>query len=284
MNISISLTTYPGSETVSANLAELGRAADDCGLHTIWATDHLIQADPTASATDPMLEAYSVLCFLAATTRRVRLGAMVSPVTFRTPAMLIKIVTTLDVLSAGRAWLGLGAGYQQDEAAAMGLPLPPTSERFEYLEDTLRLAEQMWRGDTAPFDGSRTHLQRPLCFPPPVTRPRPPILIGGTGEQRTLRLAAEHADACNLFDIPDGGTTIRRKLDVLRRHCEAVGRDYDEISKTVSTGLADGESAEEFGARCTELRSYGIDHVVVITRGRPVTPGDAELVATATRT
>lgn len=278
MDISINITAYPGSDATPAGLADLGRAADDCGLHTIWATDHLIQADPAASPTDPMLEAYSVLSFLAATTRRVRLGAMVSPVTFRAPALLIKIVTTLDVLSGGRAWLGLGAGYQQDEATDMGLPLPPVGERFEYLQDTLRLAEQMWRGDTAPFHGSRTHLQRPLCSPPPLTRPRPPILIGGMGEQHTLRLVAEHADACNLFDIPDGGSTIRRKLDVLRRHCETVGRDYNQISKTVSTGLADGESTDRFAARCAALRSYDIDHIVVITRGRPFTPRDVELV------
>ena len=279
MDISMNITAYPGPDRAPAGLAELGRAADDHGLHTIWATDHLIQADPTANPTDAMLEAYSVLSFLAGVTRRVRLGAMVSPVTFRAPALLVKIVTTLDVLSAGRAWLGLGAGYQQEEAAAMGLPLPPTGERFAYLEDTVRLAAQMWRGDTAPFDGLRTHLRRPLCYPPPVSRPRPPILIGGTGEQRTLRLVAQYADACNLFDIPDGGATIRRKLDVLRRHCETAGRDYHEISKTVSTALADGESAEGFAARCAQLREYGVDHVVVIARGRPFTPRDVELVA-----
>jgi F420-dependent oxidoreductase-like protein len=282
VDISINITAYPGPDAAPAGLADLGRAADDCGLHTIWATDHLIQADPAARAADPMLEAYSVLSFLAGTTRRVRLGAMVSPVTFRAPALLIKIVTTLDVLSAGRAWLGLGAGYQQDEAAAMGLPLPPVGERFEYLDDTLRLADRMWRGDTAPFQGLRTQLERPICSPPPVTRPRPPILIGGMGEKHTLRLVAEHADACNLFDIPDRGSTIRRKLDVLRRHCDTVGRDYDQISKSVSTGLADGESADRFAARCAELRSYGIDHVVVITRGRPFTPSDVELLGSGT--
>ena len=283
MDVSINITAYPGSGDVPAGLADLGRAADDRGLHTIWATDHLMQADPTASPTDPMLEAYSVLNFLAAATRRVRLGAMVSPVTFRAPALLVKIVTTLDVLSAGRAWLGIGAGYQEEEATAMCLPLPPAGVRFEHLEDALLLATQMWRGDHAPFTGLRTHLERPLCFPPPVTRPHPPILIGGSGEQRTLRLVAEHADACNLFDLPDGGATIRHKLDVLRRHCETVGRDYDEISKTVSTGLVDGESPEAFARRCAQLRSYGIDHVVVITRGRPFTPGDVDIVASGTQ-
>ena len=284
MDVSISITAYPaGAGAAPDDLTALGRAADECGLHTVWATDHLIQADPTASPTDPMLEAYSVLSFLAAVTGRVRLGAMVSPVTFRPPAMLIKIVTTLDVLSGGRAWLGLGAGYQQEEATAMGLRLPPAGVRFEELEDTLRLADRMWRGDPAAFHGSRTDLEWPLCHPPPVSRPRPPILVGGMGERHTLRLVAEHADACNLFDIPDGGATIRRKLAVLRRHCETAGRDYYKIIKTVSTALADGESAGQFAARCATLRSYGTDHVVVITRGRPFTPADVELLAAGTR-
>ncbi|MFF5076355.1 LLM class flavin-dependent oxidoreductase [Actinoplanes sp. NPDC000266] len=257
----MSITNHP------VDLRDLGRAADDCGLHTLWVADHLVQADPAAKATDPMLEAYSVLCFLSAVTSRVRLGAMVSPVTFRAPALLVKTVTTLDVLSGGRAWLGLGAGYQADEAEAIGLPLPPVGERFRLLEETLRLAAATWKGDT------------PLSYPPPVARP--PVLIGGTGEQRTLRLVAEHADACNLFDVPDGGATIRRKLDVLRRHCDAVGRDFGGITKTVATGLADGEPAAAFAARCAELRSYGMDHVVVITRGRPLTPRDVEVVAQA---
>jgi F420-dependent oxidoreductase-like protein len=283
MDVSISVTAYPGAGAPEA-LAELARAADEHGLHTIWATDHLIQADPAASPTDPMLEAYSVLSYLAGVTRRVRLGAMVSPVTFRAPALLIKTVTTLDVLSGGRAWLGLGAGYQEDEAAAMGLPLPPVGERFEYLADTLRLADRMWRGDATAFRGDRISLDRPLCYPPSVSRPRPPVLVGGSGERHTLRLVAEYADACNLFDIPDGGVTIRRKLAVLRRHCETAGRDYDSIGKTVSTALAEGESAPAFAARCAQLRSYGMDHAVVIARGRPLTVGDVEVMAAATRT
>jgi len=278
MDVSISVTAYPGAGAPAA-LTDLAQAADERGLHTIWVADHLIQADPAASVTDPMLEAYSVLSYLAAATRRVRLGAMVSPVTFRAPALLIKAVTTLDVLSGGRAWLGLGAGYQQDEAAAMGLPLPPVGERFEYLADTLRLAGQMWREDAAAFRGHRVSLDRPLCYPQPVSRPRPPILVGGTGERHTLRLVAEHADACNLFDIPDGGATLRRKLAVLRRHCETAGRDYGSVVKTVSTGLTPGEPASAFAARCAQLRSYGMDHVVVIARGRPLTVRDVELVA-----
>ncbi|MEV4346323.1 LLM class flavin-dependent oxidoreductase [Actinoplanes sp. NPDC049596] len=261
MDVSVSITNYP------VDLKGLGHAADDCGLHTLWVADHLIQADPAAKPTDPMLEAYSVLNHLAAVTSRIRLGAMVSPVTFRAPSVLIKTVTTLDVLSGGRAWLGLGAGYEAGEAEAAGLPLPPMGERFDLLEQTLREAISTWAGDG------------PLSHPAPIKRP--PILIGGAGEKRTLRLVAEYADACNVFDIPDGGVTIRRKLDVLRGHCEAAGRDFAGITKTVATALRDGEPAEAFAARCADLRSYGLEHVVVITRGRPLTPRDVELVGQA---
>src|SRR3954466_2360266 len=232
MDVSISITAYPSGDT-AATLTELGRAADELGLHTVWATDHLIQADPAAATTDPMLEAYAVLAFLSATTRRVRLGAMVSPGTFRPPALLIKTVTTLDVLSGGRAWLGVGAGYQQGEAQDMGLPLPAARERFEHLDDTVRLAAQMWRGDTAPFHGFHARLDRPVSSPEPMTTPHPPILIGGAGGGPAVRLVAQYADACNLFDIPDGGVTIRHKLAVLREHCAAIGRDDADITKTV---------------------------------------------------
>jgi F420-dependent oxidoreductase-like protein len=282
MDVSISITSYPAGDAAAA-LTDLGRAADELGLHTVWATDHLLQADPAAADTDPMLEAYAVLAFLAAATRRVRLGAMVSPVTFRPPALLIKTVTTLDVLSGGRAWLGVGAGYQQEEARDMGLPLPSSGrERYEHLEDTIRLAAQMWRGDTAPFHGVHARLERPVSSPAPVTAPRPPILIGGVGERRTLRLVARYADACNLFDIPDGGATIRHKLAVLRDHCAEIGRDDAEIVKTVSTALGDGEPAERFAERCATLKTYGIGHVVVIARGRPLTVADVERLAAAT--
>jgi len=281
MDVSVSLTAYP-SGGVAAALADLGQAADDLGLHTVWATDHLIQADPSAAITDPMLEAYAVLSFLAATTRRIRLGAMVSPVTYRPPALLIKTVTTIDVLSAGRAWLGLGAGYQETEARNMGLPLPAPRQRFEHLSDTVRLAAQMWRDDTTAFHGFHARLEHPVNSPLPVTTPHPPVLIGGTGEQRTLRLVAEYADACNLFDIPDGGVTIRHKLAVLRDHCASIGRDHTDITKTVSTALGANESPAQFAERCQQLKSYGIDHVVVITRGRPFTVADLQRLGPAT--
>jgi F420-dependent oxidoreductase-like protein len=239
------------------------RAADSAGVDTVWVSDHLIQADPTAGpGQNDMLEAYTTLGFLAAQTEKVRLGTMVSAATFRPPALLIKAVTTLDVLSGGRAWLGIGAGYQEQEARAMGLPLPPVPERFERLEDTLRLAVQMWSGDETPFEGKHFHLEQPHTSPQPERRPR--ILIGGTGQRRTLRLVAEYADACNLFDIPDGGATVRHKLDVLRRHCDAAGRDYETVEKTLSTRLAPGETPEALAERVTAL---GIDHAILLTQG-----------------
>jgi F420-dependent oxidoreductase-like protein len=261
---------------------EVALAADEGGLHTLWVADHLLQADPNSRPDEPMLEAYTTLGFLAGHTRRLRLGTLVSAVTFRPPTVLIKAVTTLDVLSGGRAWLGLGAGYANDEARAMGLPLPPTAERFEQLEDTLRLADQMWAADASPFHGSHHRAEQPISSPPPLTRPRPPILVGGMGERKTLRLVAEYADACNLFDIPDGGKTIRHKLDVLARHCEELDRDPATIETTLSSRLAPGETAEQFAERCADLAAHGVDHVVLITTG-PWSDPDLETLAGAAR-
>jgi F420-dependent oxidoreductase-like protein len=270
MRLSLSVTNYswPGGHPgLGSELARIARAADAGGLDTLWVTDHLIQADPTSIPDSEMLEAYTTLGFLAAETRRVRLGTMVTGVTFRPPSLLIKAVTTLDVISGGRAWLGLGAGYQEDEARAMDLPLPPVGERFERLRETLDLATQMWQGNSSPFEGRHYRLERPVNNPPPVTKPHPPLLIGGMGERKTLRLVAEYADACNLFDIPDEGKTIRHKLGVLARHCDAVGRPYDEIEKTVSTRLEPDESPEQFAERCAGLAALGLEHAVVITAG-----------------
>jgi len=282
MRISVSITdfSWPTPAALASRLTDVARAADDGGLDTLWVADHLLQADPRSSPDAPMLEAYTTLGFLAASTRRVRLGTMVTAATFRPPALLVKAVTTLDVLSGGRAWLGIGAGYAGDEARAMGLSLPPTAERFERLEETLRIALRMWARDESPFEGEHYRLERPVSNPSPATRPRPPILIGGMGERRTLRLVARYADACNLFDIPDGGATIRHKLDVLARHCDDVGRDRGEIETTLSSRLAPGESADAFAERCRGLHEMGIDHVVLITTG-PWTGEDLDTVCGA---
>ena len=282
MRISINITDFSwpdGPVALAPSLERIVHAADEGGLDTVWLSDHLIQTAPGSIPDSEMLEAYTALGFLAGRTRRVRLGTMVGAITYRPPAVLIKAVTTLDVLSGGRAWLGVGAGYQEDEANALGLPLPPVAERFERLEETLRLGLQMWSGDVSPFHGRHYRLERPVSSPPPITRPHPPILIGGAGERKTLRLVARYGDACNLFDIPDGGATVRHKLDVLARHCEEVGRPYGEIEKTLSTRLAPDEPVDAFAERCAHLAGLGIEHVVVITAGPWTEAGVATLAA-----
>ncbi|MFV1361896.1 TIGR03560 family F420-dependent LLM class oxidoreductase [Mycolicibacterium elephantis] len=282
MKLSINVTRfdYPGGpEALRRSLIALAEAVDAAGLDTLWVGDHLLQADPFADVTDPMLEAYTTLGFLAAATHRLRLGTMVSAATYRAPALLIKAVTTLDALSGGRAWLGIGAGYQQREAAAMGLDLPPVSERFDRLEDTLRLANHMWAGDLTAFHGHYVHAEEPLSFPRPVSSPRPRILIGGTGPQRTLRLVAGYADAANFFDVPDGGIRLRTNLAVLAEHCATLDRDPDDIEHTATTALAPSEDASALADRCLALADLGIDHVVLIPRERPWLVGDADLLA-----
>ena len=273
MRLSIGVTDFSWPERLTDELASVAVAAEDAGLDTLWVADHLLQADPHSSADSAMLEAYTTLGFLAGRTERIGLGAMVSAVTFRPPALLVKAVTTLDVLSGGRARFGIGAGHHDGEARAMGLPFPPVGERFGRVEETVRLALRMWAGDESPFEGEHYRLERPIGSPRPVRRPR--ILVGGAGERRTLRLVARYADACNVFDIPDGGRTVRHKLAVLRRHCDEVGRPYGEVEKTISARLAPGEPAESFARRCAEFAGWGIDHAVVITAG-PWSPSGVE--------
>ncbi|MGI8869894.1 MAG: LLM class flavin-dependent oxidoreductase [Mycobacteriales bacterium] len=252
---------------LTAGLDRIAGWADTSGIDTLWIPDHLIQAAWGAQPDDPMLECGTALGYLAARTSRVRLGTMVSCVTYRAPAVLIKSATTLDVLSDGRAWLGLGAGYQEAEATAMGLFMPTVAERFDLLEDTLQLALQMWRGDRRAFHGHRSDLEQPICSPPAVTTPHPPILIGGSGERRTLPLVARYGGACNLFDIPDGGATLRAKLDVLTALCERIDRDPGTIEKTVSTRLDPAESTAALHQRFAAFRELGIDQAVILCDG-----------------
>jgi F420-dependent oxidoreductase-like protein len=281
MKLSVSVTNYSWADRLRDRLASLAGFLDDTAVDTLWVPDHLLQADPASRHDEPMLEAYTALGYLAGATSRIQLGTMVTAATFRAPALLIKAVTTLDVLSAGRAWLGIGAGYNGDEASAMGLFLPETGERYARMTELLRLARQMWSGDESPFRGEYLDLEHPVGSPRPVRTPRPPVLIGGTGERRTLRLVAEYGDACNLFDVPDGGAAIRRQLDVLDRHCADVGRPPEEIERSVTTALQDGEKSAELAERCQALAELGIEHVVVIARGRLLTDADLNCVAGA---
>jgi alkanesulfonate monooxygenase SsuD/methylene tetrahydromethanopterin reductase-like flavin-dependent oxidoreductase (luciferase family) len=279
LRVSLSITQFPTS-TEHTPLDRIVRVADEGGVDTVWVADHLVQYAPGTALTDPHLEAYTTLGWLAARSERVRLGAMVSPVVFRPATVLIKAVSTLDALSGGRAWLGVGTGYQEQEAAQMGIPMPPVAERFELLQDTLRLAHRMFAGDDSPFDGTHVQAARPLNHPTPKRRPR--ILVGGAGERKTLPLVARYADACNLFDVPDGGATLRRKLDVLARECAAIGRPREEIETTVGTALFPDENPEGFAERCVALGELGAAHVVVITR-TPWTDADLARLVEGTR-
>ena len=270
MRTSISMTNVSWSigTAIDAELTSIARAADEIGIDSLFVSDdHLLQVEPGTQLSDPMLEAYTLLGYLAAQTSRMRLGSLVTPTTLRPPALLVKVVTTLDVLSRGRAWFGVGAGYHEEEAVSMGLPFGSTSERYEWLEDTLQLATQMWDGNEARFSGRRIRADRLISSPVPISSPHPPILIGGTGEKRTLRLVARYADACNLPDMPDGGETIRRKLAVLADHCQVEQRSFDLIQKTVSTRLNQGETSAAFVERARTLSTYGIDHLIVFTQG-----------------
>lgn len=259
---------WPGSPTnIGSRLAEIATTADNVGFDSIWVMDHFFQMEMPQqgmAAEQPMLDGYTVLAYLAAITRRARLGTLVTGVNYRHPGHLIKIVTNLDVLSGGRAYLGIGAGWYEREAKGLGFPFPPLAERFERLEETLQLAKQMWSGQTKPFHGQHYQLAEPLNNPPALSQPHPPILIGGSGEKKTLRLVAQYANACNLFAYGDLAE-LARKLDVLKSHCSEVGRPYDEIERTalwtINLGPG-GMSVTEVIGFCRKLADIGIQHLI----------------------
>lgn len=232
MDLDLHVTRFDwagGPSAIGPGVAHLARTAEAVGIKTLSFMDHYFQMDMMAPAEDPMLEGYTALGFVAALTQRLRLRILVTGVTYRPPGLLAKIVTTLDVLSGGRAELGLGAAWYEREHKGLGVPFPPTAERFERLEEALRICLQMWSDDNGPFEGKHYQLAETLCSPAPVSAPRPRIMIGGGGEKKTLRLVAQYADACNFFGGPD---MVAHKIEVLRRHCDAVGRDIREIEVT----------------------------------------------------
>lgn len=260
-------------------LTEIAQRADTGGVHSIWAMDHFWQIGFNGPPEDPLLESYTLLPYLAGITRHVQLGALVTGVSYRHPGVLLKALTSLDVLSGGRAWLGIGAAWNEAEAAGLGIPFPPLATRYRQLEETLQIAVRMWSDDDSPFHGAEYRLERPLNSPGAIRTPHPPILIGGGGERRTLRLVARYADACNLFDQGDLAP-VRHKLEVLRRHCDEVGRDYDEIAKTTAGMVPEG-SPDEFADHLGRLAELGIDLAIVELPG---TDADAvEPVAAAAR-
>jgi len=258
--------TWPGGETeIGHTLADVARTADLAGFSSLWVMDHFFQIRGVGQPDEPMLESYSTLAYMAAHTHQARLGTMVTGVVYRHPGILVKTVSTLDVLSGGRAYLGIGAAWNEAEARGLGIPFPPTAERFERLEETLQIALQMWSGTAGTYYGKHFHLEQALNSPQPISKPHPPILIGGMGENKTLRLVAKYADACNMFGVM-GVDVVRSKLDVLRRHCEEIGRNYDEIERTVldSVHLAPGQmSAADLIERCRKYAEIGIQQVIV---------------------
>lgn len=258
--------TWPGgSEAMAGTLRQIAETVDEGGFASLWVMDHLFQIPMVGPAETDMLEGYGALHYLAGITRRVRLGTMVSGVTYRHPGVLVKTVSTLDVLSGGRATLGIGAAWFDREHHGLGIPYPPLGERFERLEETLQIAEQMWSDEDGPFDGHHYQLAETLCVPQPLQRPRPPILIGGMGERKTLRLVALYADACNLFTHV-GMDELARKLDVLRGHCEDVERDFDEIERTSLSTIQLGPehmSIPDVIAHFRKLADLGIQQAIV---------------------
>jgi F420-dependent oxidoreductase-like protein len=253
--------TWPaGPSRLAEDLTTIATTAEDLGFARVSVMDHVFQIGSLGPPEHEMLEAYTTLAYLAARTRKVELLAWVTAVTYRDPGLLAKIVTTLDVLSGGRAWLGIGAAWNGEESRGLGLFFPPTAERFERLEEALQIYRQMCSDDNGPYHGKHYTLERTLNSPQPVQRPHPPILIGGGGERKTLRLVAQYAQACNLFESPE----LPHKLDVLRQHCADVGRDYDEIEKTVMIGLdvgPDGQRVDSLLGRLEAMAKLGVSHV-----------------------
>jgi len=258
--------TWPGGPAnIAPKLAEIAKTAEEAGFYSVWVMDHFFQLEPMlGKAEEPMLEGYSTLTYLAALTERVKLGTLVTGVIYREPGLLVKLATNLDVLSGGRAYLGIGAAWYDREARGLGFDFPPMKDRFELLEEALQITHLMWSDKVDAYNGNRYQLEESLCSPMPLTKPHPPIMIGGVGEQKTLRFVAQYGDACNLF-ARAGADVLRHKLDVLRGHCEAVGRPYGDIEKTAlaTAHLAAGRmTPEEVIATCQQMASIGIEHLI----------------------
>lgn len=272
LGLQIPVFTWPGTSTNPGEVVSFAaRRAEQAGLYSFWVMDHFFQTPKFfGPATDDMLEGWTALAFAAGQTNTIKLGTLVTGVSYRHPGVLIKTATTLDVLSHGRAYFGIGTGWYEEEHVGLGIPFPPLAERFERLEETLQIARQMWAGDETPFTGEYYQLRRPLNSPQSVQRPSPPILIGGGGERKTLRLVAQYADACN---IPGrlGKEMLQQKLAVLREHCERLHRPYEQIEKTtllnsltITRDGRDGSMTPDAALQCfADFAALGFDHVVI---------------------
>jgi len=264
LGIQIPSFSWPGgTPEIGPTLARVARQADDIGVDSIWVMDHFFQIRGVGPAEEPMLEGWTALGYLAGHTERARLGLMVGGVHYRYPGLWVKAATTLDVLSGGRAWLGIGAAWNEDESRSLGFPFPPLGERFEMLEETLQIAHQMWQGERGTegrFDGRHYQARRLMNSPQSISRPRVPIMIGGGGERKTLRLVAQYADATNVFGGPE---QIHHKYEVLREHCESIGRNPDEIERSTLQSINLGRhSASEIVDWFGELADAGAQTVI----------------------
>jgi F420-dependent oxidoreductase-like protein len=269
VGLQVNSFTWPGgAAAIGPTLAQVTRAADDAGFDSIWVMDHFFQIRGGGPPEAPMLEGMTALGFMAAHSERARLGLMVGGIHYRPPGLWIKATTTLDVLSGGRAWFGIGAAWNEEESRGLGFPMPPLRERFEWLEDTLRMAHAMWSGGSGSgerFEGTHVTATRLLNSPQAISRPRIPIMIGGGGERKTLRLVAQYADACNVFGGPE---RIAHKFAVLREHCERLGRPYEEVERsTLQSVDLERESPDAVVERLGALGEAGAQHVIVSVRG-----------------
>ena len=271
VGLQIGSFTWPGGpEAIGPTLARIVRDADEAGFDSIWVMDHFFQIRGVGRPEEPMLEGMTALGFMAAHSKQPRLGLMVGGIHYRNPGLWIKATTTLDVLSGGRAWFGIGAAWNQEESRALGFPFPPLGERFAMLEETLQMAHEAWRGERgseASFQARHYQAERLMNSPQSISRPRVPIMVGGGGERKTLRLVAQYADACNVFGSPEG---IARKYAILDAHCAAVGRDPTEIERSTLQAVRLGppsaartESPQQVVDRFGELSDAGADHVIV---------------------
>ena len=276
LGLQISSFTWPdGDAAIGPTLADIVRTADEAGFDSIWVMDHFLQIGSVGKPDEPMLEGMTALGFMAAHSTRARLGLMVGGIHYRQAGLWIKAATTLDVLSGGRAYFGIGAAWNEQESRAWGFPMPPLGERFEMLEETLQLAHAAWSGEQGtrePFEGRHYQAGDPLNSPQALSRPHPPILIGGGGERRTLKLVARYADACNVFGTDPA--QLRHKYEVLEGHCRAVGRDYAEIEKSFLTQVAitpDGArnslTPEAVVERLGRTAEAGAQHAIFSLRG-----------------
>jgi F420-dependent oxidoreductase-like protein len=265
VDIHVPRFTWPGGpQAIGPTFASLAQTAEAIGVRTLSVMDHWFQMEMMWPAEEPMLEGYTTLSFAAAKTERLRFRMLVGGVTYRHPGLLAKTVTTLDVLSEGRAELGLGAAWYEREHRGLGVPFPPLRERYERLSETIQICFQMWSDDNGPFEGRHYQLAETLCSPPPVSSPRPRVLIGGGGESKTLRLVATYADACNFIGDVD---VVAHKVDVLRSHCEQVGRDPADIEVTALAFVPDDAGLDTIVRQAEAFAGVGVDSIVVRSTG-----------------